>query len=329
LSTGSDWRHPWEPGASLTNLKERARILQGIRAFFAERELLEVETPTLSAAALTDPAIDSLATRYVGPGHASGLNLYLHTSPEFPMKRLLAAGSGPIYQIAKVFRQGEAGRRHNPEFTLLEWYRPGFDHHALMDEVEALVAPILGLSGKAERLSYRDAFMQFADIDPLKASIAELREAAQRLGTGGFDAGEERDLWLDLILSHSVEPQLGKDRLCFLTDYPASQAALARLNPDNREVAERFELYYRGVELANGFHELGDSGEQRRRFETELAERAGEGRETPPMDERLLAALEAGLPDCAGVALGVDRLVMLTVGAESLDEVVAFTIDRA
>lgn len=322
-------QQPWRPSAPLANLKQRARILQRIRAFFAEREVLEVETPTLSAAALTDPAIDSLVTRYTGPSHADGLNLYLHTSPEFPMKRLLAADSGPIYQIAKVFRQGEAGRRHNPEFTLLEWYRPDFDHHALMDEVEQLVAPILGLSGKAERLSYRNAFKRHAGLDPLAASISELREAAQQLGTGGFDAGEDRDLWLDLILSHHVEPHLGKVGLCFLTDYPASQAALARLNPDNPAVAERFELYYKGVELANGFHELGDSAEQRRRFEAELAERAEQEREQYPMDERLLAALESGFPDCAGVALGVDRLVMLALGASSLDEVIAFTLDRS
>jgi lysyl-tRNA synthetase class 2 len=318
----------WRPKAPLANLKERARILHRIRAFFAERGVLEVETPTLSAGALTDPAIDSLVTRYTGPGYAAGLNLYLHTSPEFPMKRLLAAGSGPIYQIARVFRQGEAGRRHNPEFTLLEWYRPGFDHHALMDEVEALVAPLLGLEGLAERLSYSEAFLQYAGIDPLAASIDELRATAQRLGIGEFDAGEDRDLWLDLLLSHSVEPNLGKEGLCFLIDYPASQAALARINPDNPAVAERFELYYKGVELANGFHELGDSAEQRKRMEAELARRAAQGREQPPMDERLLAALDAGFPDCAGVALGVDRLVMLAVGAEALDQVIAFTIDN-
>lgn len=322
-------RIEWRPSAPLANLKARATILQQIRAFFSEREVLEVETPTLSAAALSSPAIDSFVTRYIGPGHAAGTNLYLHTSPEFPMKRLLAAGSGPIYQLGKVFRQGEAGRRHNPEFTLLEWYRPGFDHHALMDEVAALVASILGLREKSERLSYRDAFIRYAAVDPFAATIAELRGTTQRLGIEGGDAGEERDTWLDLILSHRIEPHLGRERLCFLTDYPASQAALARLNPDNSAVAERFELYYKGVELANGFHELGDSMEQRKRFEAELAERATQGREPTPIDERLLAALEAGLPECAGVALGVDRLVMLAVGAESLDEVIAFSIERS
>ncbi|MCW8919062.1 MAG: EF-P lysine aminoacylase EpmA [Gammaproteobacteria bacterium] len=322
------WESDWQPRATLENLRRRAQILQRIRVFFAQRGVWEVETPTLSAAALSSPAIDSFATRYTGPGHAAGVNLYLHTSPEFAMKRLLAAGSGPIYQLGKVFRQGEAGRRHNPEFTLLEWYRPGLDHHQLMDEVEALVAPILGLAGRAQRLSYREAFLRFAGLDPFAASIAELRATAQRLDIQGFDAGEARDSWLDLILSHRIEPQLGCAGLCFLTDYPASQAALARLSPDNPVVAERFELYFQGVELANGFHELGGSAEQRRRFESELAQRAAQGRETPPLDERLLAALEAGLPDCAGVALGVDRVVMLALGARSLDEVIAFTIDN-
>lgn len=318
----------WQPRATLENLRQRARILQQIRAFFAARGVWEVETPTLSVAALSSPAIDSFVTRYTGPGHAAGVNLYLHTSPEFPMKRLLAAGSGPIYQLGKVFRQGEAGRRHNPEFTLLEWYRPGLDHHALMDEVEALVAPVLGLAGRAQRLSYREAFLRFVAVDPFAAPIAELRATARRLGIEGSDFAEERDSWLDLLLSHCIEPQLGREGLCFLTDYPASQAALARLRPDNPAVAERFELYYRGVELANGFHELGGGAEQRRRFESELAQRAAQGRETPPLDERLLAALEAGLPDCAGVALGVDRLVMLALGARSLEEVIAFTIDN-
>jgi len=289
---------------------------------------MEVETPILSAAAITDPHIESFATRYTGPGHADGMPLYLHTSPEFPMKRLLAAGAGPIYQLCKVFRQGEAGRRHNPEFTLLEWYRPAFDHHALMEEVAELVCPLLGLDGKTvAKLSYREAFLQHAAIDPLEAPLAALQERARALGIGGFEGEAERDVWLDLILTHAVEPQLGRDGLCFVHDYPASQAALARLSPSDSRVAERFELYYQGVELANGFHELADSDEQRKRFEAELATRKGLGMEVVPMDERLLGALEV-FPDCAGVALGVDRLVMLAVGAASLAEVMAFTIDN-
>lgn len=288
---------------------------------------MEVETPQLSTAAITDPHLESFATYYSGPGHADGLPLYLHTSPEFPMKRLLAAGSGPIYQIARVFRQGEAGRRHNPEFSMLEWYRPGYDHHLLMDEIEALVAPLLGLKGRAERLSYSEAFRKYLDIDPLEATIVELSHCARAHGISGFDGVEGRDVWLDLLLTHLIEPELGSDGLCFIYDYPASQAALARLHPDDRRVAERFELYCKGVELANGFHELADSGEQRQRFTAELKARREQGMKEVPMDERLLAALEQ-LPDCAGVALGIDRLVMLAVGADSIDQVMAFTIDN-
>ncbi len=318
----------WRPVATLSNLQQRARILQRVRAFFAEREVLEVETPILSSAAITDPHLHSFSTRYHGPGYADGLPLYLHTSPEFPMKRLLAAGCGAIYQICRVFRQGEAGRRHNPEFTMLEWYRPGFDHHALMDEVEELVGPLLGLHGAAERLSYSEAFQRHLQLDPLEATVDELRQAASACGLSGFEDESNRDLLLELLLSHRIEAELGRERLCFLYDYPASQAALARFNPEDPRVAERFELYYHGVELANGFHELADVGEQRHRFEAELETRRAQGLEEVPMDEQLLAALEAGLPPCAGVALGIDRLVMLAVGAESLDQVMAFTIDR-
>lgn len=321
MSSGSDWR----PSASFENLRERARILQRVRAFFAERGVMEVETPILSVAAIPDPELESFDSRYTGPGHAVGLPLYLHTSPEFPMKRLLAAGSGPIFQLCRVFRQGEAGRLHNPEFTLLEWYRPGFDHHRLMDEVEALAGPLLGCEGRAQRLAYSEAFRRYLGVDPLEATAGQLRECARRQGIVGIDAGDERDVWLDLLLTHCIEPELGRDGLCFLYDYPASQAALARLNRDDPRVAERFELYYRGVELANGFHELADSREQRSRFEAELQARAARGLPQVPLDERLLAALDA-LPDCSGVALGVDRLVMLAVGAESIAEVMAFPI---
>lgn len=319
----------WRPAAPLENLQQRARILQQVRAFFAERGVMEVETPILSTAAITDPHLHSFTTRFIGPGHSEGLPLYLHTSPEFPMKRLLAAGSGPIYQLCKVFRQGEAGSRHNPEFTMLEWYRPGFDHHALMDEVEALVSPLLGLVERAEKVSYREAFIRHLQLDPLEATLEELQQCAAANGLSGFESEADRDLLLELLLSHRIEPELGKNRLCFLYDYPASQAALAQLNPDDSRVAERFELYYRGVELANGFHELADVVEQRQRFEAEREVRRAQGLESVPMDERLLAALEAGLPACAGVALGIDRLVMLAVGAESLDEVMAFTIDNS
>lgn len=323
----------WASTAPLTNLRLRARILSGIRAFFAERDVLEVETPVLSAAAVTDPNIESFQTLYTGPGTGEGQLLYLHTSPEFPMKRLLASGSGPIYQIARVFRQGERGRLHNPEFTLLEWYRPGFDHLELMKEVELLVGQLLGGScslAATEHLSYGEAFDRYAGIDPHRADIESLQQCAARHGIGDV-AGLEphRDGWLDLLLIHKVEPELGQGRLTFLYDYPASQASLARVRGGTSPVAERFELYYEGVELANGFHELADADEQRRRFERELFERREAGQPVLPMDGRLLAALKQGLPDCSGVALGIDRLMMLASGAERIDEVIAFPVERA
>ena len=323
----------WAVTAPLANLKLRARILSRIRAFFAERDVLEVETPALSAAAVTDPNLESFQTRYTGPGTGEGRSLYLHTSPEFPMKRLLASGSGPIYQIARVFRQGERGRLHNPEFTLLEWYRPGFDHLELMEEVELLVGQLLGDScslAATEYLSYGQAFERYAGIEPHRADIESLQRCAARHGIDDVAGLEShRDAWLDLLLIHKVEPELGQGRLTFLYDYPSSQASLARVRQGTPPVAERFELYYEGVELANGFHELADTDEQCRRFERELSERGEAGQPVPPMDRRLLAALKQGLPDCSGVALGIDRLVMLATGAQRIDEVIAFPVERA
>lgn len=326
----------WRPSASLEMLRLRARLLERARAFFQRRGVLEVETPILSEAAATDPQLESFRTGYRGPGAAHGRELFLHTSPEFAMKRLLAAGSGPIYQIARVFRQGEAGRLHNPEFTMLEWYRPGLGMHALMDEVEELVGDLLeGLHppAAAVRMTYRDAFLKYAALDPFTAGSEELHACAAAHGVAGdFDA-EPRDAWLDLLLTHVVEPGLAEQPLAFLIDYPPSQAALARIRAPERagefEVAERFELYCRGVELANGFNELLDAREQALRFERDRLTRRRTGLPELPRDERLLAALEAGLPACAGVALGLDRLLMLAVGAKSLDAVLAFPIERA
>lgn len=324
----------WRPGAELENLKTRARILAVIRAFFAARNVLEVETPILSPAATTDAHLDSLCTRYQGPGHPAGQILFLHTSPEFPMKRLLAAGSGPIYQLCKVFRQGERGRRHNPEFTLLEWYRPDWSYHALMSEVEALARQVLGPFrplGETERLTYAEAFIRHAGIDPLNSSLAGLRECAGAHGlTVASDVQvDERDFWCDLLMSHVIEPRLGQGHLTFIHEYPASQAALARLVSGRPEVAERFELYLEGVELANGFHELADAIEQRARFEHDNRRRAQRNQPVMPMDERLLAAMAHGLPDCSGVALGVDRLVMLACGVSEIDGVIAFPLEHA
>lgn len=320
----------WRPTAPLANLRARARLLADIRGFFQQAGVLEVETPACSFHAGTDPSLASFHLDYTGPG-AQGRALYLHTSPEFPMKRLLAAGSGPIYQICKVFRNGERGRLHNPEFSLLEWYRPGFDHHHLMDEVAELVNAVLPEPRPVERFTYGALFRLHLAIDPHLASVDELKACAQSQGISGVADLDlpGRDAWLDLLLIHCIEPELGRGSLCFVYDYPASQASLARVRPGEPPVAERFELYMEGVELANGFHELADAAEQRWRFEQDLARRRVEGLPEVPMDEGLLAALEAGLPDCSGVALGIDRLLMLIAGAKRLDEVLAFPLERA
>lgn len=321
----------WGPSATLETLKLRAQILARIRGFFSEHEVLEVETPALSSAAAIDPNLNSFATRYAGPEARA---LYLHTSPEFFMKRLLAAGSGSIYQICKVFRDGENGRRHNPEFTLLEWYRVGFDHHRLMEEVAELLGHTLAgrlALDPEEKISYRAAFDRYCAIDPHTASGTELAACARGHGIqlSTALAPDDIDAWRDLLLTHIIEPQLGRGRLSFVYDYPASQAALARVRPGQTPLAERFEVYLNGMELANGFHELADSAEQQRRFERDLTARRAARLPVVPADARFLAALSHGLPDCAGVALGIDRLVMLAAGVDAISQAVSFSIDRA
>lgn len=296
--------------------------MDDVRAFFRDRRVLEVETPYLSGAAATDPHLHSLATRL-----ADGRERYLHTSPEFPMKRLLAAGSGPIWQACRVFRDGEAGRRHNPEFTMLEWYRPGFGPDELMDEIEALVAAVGGPRGPARRVTWREAFRDAVGLDPFEAGAEEL--ATRGRGLGVEAAGLDRAAWLDLLFSEVVCARLPAGEPVFVTRFPAEQAALARLCADDPRCAERFEFFIGPLELANGYHELTDAGEQRARFERDLARRRAAGLSEPPPDERLLAALADGMPDASGVALGLDRLLMSITGTASIDEVLAFPADRA
>jgi len=321
-------QHPpveWRPTASLDVLRLRAALLAQIRAFFAGRSILEVETPILSSAGACDPNLHSLTICLsISPGV-----FYLHTSPEFPMKRLLAAGSGPIYQIVRVFRDGERGRLHNPEFTLIEWYRPGSNHHTLMDEVEELLSLTLG-TGRCDRFSYEEVFERYAGWDPHSADAEMLKGYAQRLGLRFSETSEgEPNYYLDLILSHCIAPHLGVARPAFIYDFPASQAALARIRQGTCPVAERFELFINGMEIANGFHELTDPVEQRQRFEAEQLRRKTLGLPVVPMDERLLAALAYGLPQSAGVALGFDRLVMVRTGAIDIAEVLGFPIEWA
>jgi len=325
----------WPPRASREALRLRAELLATVRRFFAERDVLEVDTPILSHATTIDPNIESLHTRYTGPDAATGVNLFLHTSPEFPMKRLLAAGSGSIYQVCHVFRDGENGRLHNPEFTMLEFYRVGFDHLGLLQETLALLTTVLAPHRRlspAETLSYAEAFSRYAQIpDVHRADIGALRAAAIGLGLDAdmVARADTQDILRDLLLTHVVEKKLGIGRLTAIYDYPVSQAALARIRQGEPAVAERFEIYLDSVELANGFHELADAAEQRRRFAHDQATRRAQNRTAGVVDERLLGALAAGLPDCAGAAVGFDRVVMLAAGETELARVLAFPLARA
>lgn len=316
----------WRPTASLASLRLRGELLGRLREFFRQRGVLEVDTPLMSRAAATDPHLHSFVVE------SSGEPYYLQTSPEFAMKRLLAAGSGPIYQLCKAFRQDEAGRNHNPEFSMLEWYRPGFDEAALMEEVEALVR-CCQLSGRTPlapfaRRSYRSLFRERLQLDPFSCELAQLRARAVEL-LEVSDLGEHRDDWLQLLFTHCIEPHLSGG--VFVTEFPASQAALARIDTDAEgvPVARRFELYIDGVELANGYRELTDAREQARRFREDNARRRAAGLPLMPEDQNLLRALESGLPDCSGVALGFDRLLMLASGAGRLSEVLGFTAHNA
>jgi len=318
----------WRPSASREMLLLRADVLKKIRDFFYARNVSEVETPVLSQAAVTDLQLKSLTTRITG----QAINAYLQTSPEYPMKRLLAAHQLDIYQICKAFRDDEVSRFHNPEFTIVEWYRLGFDHHALMDEVEELLSLLLAprLNIAAERITYAHAFERTLQIDPLQAPLSDLHAiAVERLGANSSSLGTERDTVLDLLMGALVGPTLGDKRISFVHSYPASQAALARLLPTDARLAARFEAYFCGVELCNGFHELSDAKEQTARFEHDLVERRRHGLHEPPLDARMLGALAAGLPYTAGVAVGLDRVLMLAADKGHISEVLNFAVDNA
>lgn len=314
----------WQPTASIPQLRQRAALIASIRQFFAQRNVLEVDTPAMSHATVTDVHLHTFQTQFVGPGYAQGSPLFLMTSPEFHMKRLLAAGSGCIYQLGKAFRNEENGRYHNPEFTMLEWYRVGFDHHQLMDEMDDLLQLVLQC-GAAERMTYQQAFLTVLGVCPLEGTMAELKSVAARLGLSDIaEAEEDRDTLLQLLFSIGVEGKIGQQVPAFVYDFPASQAALAKINPNDPRVADRFEVYFKGIELANGFHELDNAQEQLRRFEQDNRKRVEMGLAEQPIDYHLIVALQSGLPECAGVALGVDRLIMLALGCDHIDQVTAF-----
>lgn len=320
----------WQPSASLDAMRLRAQVNAAIRAFFADRSVLEVETPILSQSGNTDPNIASFTLEFSGRTEGAPRTRWLRTSPEFPLKRLLAAGVGDCYELGRVFRDGEAGGRHNPEFTMLEWYRLGRDHLQLADETVELVQTLLALVGRTAsvaRMTYRDVYRDALGIDPVTASVDELRAT---LGDVIIDPeGLNRDDWLDLLMTHRIQPGFASDRILVMHDYPASQCALAKLaKREGVPVAERFELYLGPLELANGYHELLDATEQHQRFERDLVVRTSRGAATPPIDDRLLMALEQGLPACAGVALGVDRLLMAMLGTPRIADVLAFDFAR-
>lgn len=320
-----------QPSASFDTLRLRARLNATLRTFFAERGVSEVETPMLSQAGNTDPNVASFRTEFGGHVSAGPCTRWLRTSPEFPLKRLLSAGFGDCYELGRVFRDGEAGGRHNPEFTMLEWYRVGWDQHQLADETVALVQDALELVDRRVEVvqtTYRAVYLDTLGIDPMTASEAALQRA---LGDVQIDPdGLIRDDWLDLLMTHRIQPANPEHRILVVHDYPASQCMLARVaERDGVQVAERFELYLGALELANGYHELADGAEQRARFERDHAVRGSRGAALPVIDDALLDALDSGFPDCAGVALGVDRLMMAMLGTGRIADVIAFDFARA
>ena len=326
----SDNMNNWQPSISIETLKARAELLRDIRQFFFDRGVMEVETPLLSNGTVTDVHLDAFATDF--PHHHSGQSqkLYLQTSPEFAMKRLMCAGSGSIFQICKAFRDEAAGRFHNPEFTMLEWYRTDFDDHALMDEVDDLVQQMLQVT-PAIRLSYQQAFLDYLAIDPLSDNTDKIKQLVLTLSDDQWLKDEDdKDVLLQWLFSMHVEPKLGDETTpCLIYHFPASQASLAKVNPEDSRVAHRFELYFKGVELANGFYELQDCKEQEQRFIKDNEQRKAVGLAEKPIDHNLLAGLASGLPDCAGVALGIDRLFMLQQNLTHIEQAISFSIDRA
>ncbi len=322
----------WQPTCSVAMLQSRARLLTKIRAFFLEKSVLEVETPLLSHSIGTDPQLAFFATDYCLPPRLH--TLFLQTSPEFAMKRLLAVGSGSIYQICKAFRNGESGRFHNPEFTLLEWYRVGFTLPQLMDEIAELILSLFAeqaaLSG-VQRISYQAVFQQYTGLNALEFCYTDYCAYAlnNQLPEAVSLCEHDHALWLDVLFSHKVQPYLGDNTLCMIYGYPACQSSLARINADDSRINDRVELFINGVELGNGFYELTDASEQNQRFDNEIASRQQKNLANVVKDKRLIAALETGLPDCSGVAIGLDRLLMLLSKSASIDDVLSFSIQRA
>jgi len=320
----------WKPTADIQLLHLRAQLLTTIRAFFAQKSVLEVETPLLCSATGTDPQLDFFTSFY----HCEPDNkeMFLQTSPEFAMKRLLAAGSGSIYQVCKAFRNAEVGRFHNPEFSILEWYRVGFTLDQLMDEVAELVAKVNDRSlGLINKISYKDVFEQVTGLNPLIFNQKTYADYAikNKIKDAVSLCGDDHSMWLDFIFSYKVQPSLENQMLCMVYGYPAIQSSLARINNSNPLVCDRFEVFVNGIEIGNGFFELSDAVEQEQRFDQENKDRERKGLRIIEKDEKFLAALRSGLPDCSGVAIGLDRLLMSISKTKSLGDVIAFPFERA
>ncbi|HEY8219943.1 MAG TPA: EF-P lysine aminoacylase EpmA [Methylobacter sp.] len=321
----------WQPTCAIELLRLRAQMLAQIRRFFAERSVLEVETPLLSHSIGTDPQLEFFTTEYCSAPLRQ--TLFLQTSPEFAMKRLLAAGSGSIYQIGKAFRNGESGRFHNPEFTMLEWYRVGFTLPQLMDEIADLIGELFSghLLQETQRISYQDIFCSLTGLDPLVFSYQDYCAFARdcQLSEAVDICGRDHAMWLDFIFSHKVQPHLGGNQLCMVYGYPACQSSLARINEQCPLTTDRVELFINGIELGNGYYELADAEEQNRRFDKELAIRHQQKLPVSVKDKRLISALKSGLPECSGMAIGLDRILMLLSGSASIEDVLGFSIHRA
>lgn len=327
----------WKPACDLKFLRLRAKMLETIRYFFKEISVLEVETPLLCQATGTDPQLDFFSSIYHCAANKKQQNdkvLYLQTSPEFAMKRLLAAGSGSIFQLCKAFRNGESGRFHNPEFTILEWYRIGFSLNELMDEVAELLFELLdfqSVNKVAEKTTYVELFEKHTGLSPLVFCQKSYQQYADNNGIKDAVSlcGSDHSMWLDFIFSFKIQPALSDSTLIMVYQYPAIQSSLARLNPDDSRVADRFEVFINGVEVGNGFFELADAVEQEKRFDEENQIRKMKGLEEVDKDRLFLGALNSGLPDCSGVALGIDRLLLIKENMKSLSDVMAFPIERA
>lgn len=320
----------WQPNATIINLKKRSLIISKIRKFFFKRNVLEVETPCLSKNTVTDVNICSFKTKYFKYGKKYSKTLYLNTSPEFHMKRLLAAGIGAIYQICHVFRNEEFGRYHNPEFTMLEWYRPSYNMYNLMEEVNALFKYILKCKD-ADILSYQQIFMNYLKIDPLSNDETKLFKIAEKFGIKNVIPlkKENKDSILQLLFTLGIESKIGKKKPIFIYHFPASQAALSTINQKDKRVSERFEVYYKNIEIANGFFELTNEKEQKKRFDLDNVLRKKANLPKQKIDLNFLNALNYGLPNCSGVALGIDRLIMLALNTSCIQEVLSFSVEKS